>query len=382
VKSWSKNQIGTLSRSFSDYGAGTVTDNRYGPLAQTQALTVFADSKGNFDGMNYQEYRKTIWREYEGYFERSSNSTFLRDQGTAPGGIVFSYPRYVDAVAQVEVAHLYNLALEDAYEKLRTGEAGSGLDLSVDLAEAHQVKHLVGSLPRLLTFWKKLAKGRDGDPIGLRTAQDWLTLQYGVKPLIESTYGVFDALMHRRTYSYQRVVGKSKYRQFSSKTFSNQYYQGSQEDVDRDFSQRGRVVMEFQVKPTWRTLLAGYTSLNPISIGWELVPYSFVVDWFINVGGYLRTMETALLYGQDFVRGCYTYTLKDTQQGWVDGSGKSGIYTFRSNANAEIIQSYKRRSVFGSFPLPLLPRFHVDLGSRQLLSAASLLRLLLPRGGR
>lgn len=377
MKSWSKYQNGNLSRQEDNWDTGVHTDTRYAPLSQTQSLTVLADTKGHWDDINRHEYRKTIWTEYEGYFERTSSSTYLRDAGTAPGN--FNFSKYVDALSQAEGTHLYNLALEDAYEKLRSGEAGSGLDLSVDLAEAHQVKHLVSSVPRLVSFWKKIPKGRDGQPLGVRTAQDWLTLQYGVKPLLSSAYGVFDAFMHRRTYSYQRIVGKSKYRQFSSKTFKKAFYGVLDEDIDRDFSQRGRVVMEFQVKQTWRTLLAGYTSLNPVSIAWELVPYSFVVDWFINVGGYLRTMETALLYGSDFVRGCFTYTMKDTQEGWVDSSGSSGIYSFRSNASARIIQSYKNRIRFGTFPLPQLPKFHANLGSSQLLSAASLLRLALPR---
>lgn len=380
MKNWSKYQLGNLSRSYTDWYNGTTTDDRYTPLSQTQSLTVFVDSRGNFDGLNGHEYRKNIFREYEGYFERSSYWTYLRDSGVQPGNITFT--RYVDPVGEMEIVHLYNLALADAYEKLRSGEAGSGLDLSVDLAEARQVKHLVGSMPRLLSFWNSLAKGRDKQPLGVRTAQDWLSLQYGLKPLLGSTYGLFDAIMHRRTYSYQRVVGKSKYRQFSSRTFNDLFYSGSKEEIDRDSSQRGRVMMEFQVKPTWRTLLAGYTSLNPASIAWELVPYSFVVDWFIDIGGYLRTMETGLLYGQDFVRGCFTYTMKDTQQGRVSGYGATNLYNYSSNADGEVIASYKKRTPFTSYPLPYPPRFHANLGSQQLLSAASLLRLALPGGRR
>lgn len=30
--------------------------------------------------------------------------------------------------------------------------------------------------------------------------------------------------------------------------------------------------------------------VNPLSIAWELVPFSFVVDWYVNVGDYLRSV--------------------------------------------------------------------------------------------
>jgi hypothetical protein len=44
--------------------------------------------------------------------------------------------------------------------------------------------------------------------------------------------------------------------------------------------------------------------LNPLQIAWELVPYSFVVDWFMPVGSFLETLtDTA---GLTFVSGVRT----------------------------------------------------------------------------
>lgn len=46
------------------------------------------------------------------------------------------------------------------------------------------------------------------------------------------------------------------------------------------------VVMDVLIPRIW---------INPIQTGWELVPYSFVVDWFINVGSYLKALAISAL---------------------------------------------------------------------------------------
>ena len=117
-----------------------------------------------------------------------------------------------------------------------------------------------------------------------------------------------------------------------------------------------------------------WTSLNPISTGYEAIPYSFVLDWLIDVGSYLRDVETALLYGNRFIGGYVTHLtacdagaeisfLRRTSGGWTYfGQGpSSGRYRRMS------------RSLLANYPLPRLPTFKADLGTSRLWSAAALL---------
>jgi hypothetical protein len=43
---------------------------------------------------------------------------------------------------------------------------------------------------------------------------------------------------------------------------------------------------------------SGITMKGLISTPWELVPYSFVVDWFVNVGDYINALIPSPLYNQ------------------------------------------------------------------------------------
>jgi hypothetical protein len=129
---------------------------------------------------------------------------------------------------------------------------------------------------------------------------------------------------------------------------------------------------------------ARWSTLNPIGLAWELIPYSFVVDWFYDVGSYLRDLETALLYRSQFVSGYCSelYQYFGTEkvmpgQVWPIGGNQwwkqSGITT-----------AWYRRSIFSrtlltSWPLPNAPSFEAHLGGERLLVAAALLRQLILR---
>jgi len=210
----------------------------------------------------------------------------------------------------------------------------------------------------------------------------WLEYQYGWRPLVNSIYGTFDALMHRRIYTLKRVRGKARRFVRSENKFLDQFGFGSVERVIEVGRYRYLIVAEYDLKNTEKQLLSGYTSLNPVGIAWELVPYSFVVDWFYDIGGYLKNMESALLFGTGFVRGYSVYGYKSEQQGILTGSGTSFGITNVWNADAVSRQSYKLRSPIGVFPFPRIPRFESNLGWQRLFSAGSLLSLHLGKGPR
>jgi hypothetical protein len=129
---------------------------------------------------------------------------------------------------------------------------------------------------------------------------------------------------------------------------------------------------------------AGYTSLNPASIGWELLPWSFVADWVVDVGGYLRNLENAWLYGSAFAGGYSTETILARTFGkfsYSYGSSGSLIVCEADGGYQEYI--YKRRQVLTGIPIPRVPRVDIQLGAQRLLASAALLsQFLKPNRGR
>jgi hypothetical protein len=121
--------------------------------------------------------------------------------------------------------------------------------------------------------------------------------------------------------------------------------------------------------------------MNPLSITWELIPYSFVVDWFVDIGSYLRNFETGLLYNSIFLSGykseLYRYGAELTCGFAQHVSGDMKYIARDLNAMTRRVEF--SRTVLGTYPLPNRPSIKADLGSSQLLSAAALLRQFLSK---
>jgi len=139
-------------------------------------------------------------------------------------------------------------------------------------------------------------------------------------------------------------------------------------------SDRCHIKVRMKPPETFVQVLANLTSLNPASIAWELTPFSFVVDWFFDVGGYLRALETALIYGSLFVDGFILRSYRNWGECRIDSRKDYGSDTFNIYQGSGTYQKtrYERAPLLG-YPFPKLPVFKADLSSAQLLNAAALL---------
>jgi len=263
---------------------------------------------------------------------------------------------------------LYNKLIEKLNEKAR-----GTIDLSIDIAEAGKTKQMLKGIDSIENLGKQLQKksGLLKIPGSL-----WLEYTYGWKPLLSTVYEAAEE-------STRVVINKLE--RFNARVVKNI------NDPLVSFARWDGAVMTCRAKGTSKisyssniALLTNdgfdvsrWSSLNPASIAWELTPYSFVVDWFYDVGGYLRNLETSLLYANRFNNGsisrieAHDLTFKVDEIISLPGDYYSATY------RGEHYRRKFSRTLLSSYPSPRIPRFKAELGSSRMLSAAALLSTLL-----
>lgn len=265
---------------------------------------------------------------------------------------------------------VYNMALEKLNSKVR-----GGLDLSIMLAEARTTARMIGSLRKLTDFARLRRFGSTKD-----LANGWLQYTYGWKPLMSDIFGIANESVNIVLATIQKV--RSRVTLPIEVDFVKGPYQvAGLTAVKTSIRGKGKqsctIVLELDV-PQSSFDVARWTSLNPVSIAWELIPYSFVIDWLYDVGSYLRNLESALYYNTFFRAGyvseLYAY---DGRQFVINHKTQFSGYHYILNANAGVRRREFVRAKLTSYPLPRKPTFSVDLNSYRMVSAAALLRQLL-----
>jgi hypothetical protein len=276
------------------------------------------------------------------------------------------------SVDNSRITSAYNLALERLNGKVR-----GTLDLSVAAAE-------LGSTRRMLNATEGLTRTIEGfrqrklavvKRVSREVSGRYLEWRYGWQPLLSDIYEAADESQRYVANKVQdiRATATLKYPELTGKVFSAE---GVNFPTQVKTQGKTSVAIELRFK-TAQDRLDRWASLNPVSIAWELLPYSFVADWFYNVGDYLRGMETGFLYKDNFVDG-YVSTLNACiYDAKIDANLKPGTTRYIYNGSYMLRYVRFERSLLSSYPLPRLPSWNAKLGSQRLLSAAALLEQFL-----
>jgi len=269
---------------------------------------------------------------------------------------------------------VYNMALGRLNERVR-----GGLDLGLDLVEAGQTARMIAALRNFLNFARLRGFGSTRD-----LANGWLQWQYGWSPLVQDIFDALDESLNICITRLKKVRASAtiplKYDGDGSGTYIGNRWITSRNESKGKAS--CRMCLTFEMKDFD---LARWSSLNPVSLGWEIIPYSFVIDWFYDVGSYLRDAETQIIYNSRFVSGYVSEliawdgkeTCRYNSENFPTANPPHSDYWYGFD------KSYRyrwfQRSKLTSYPLPRPPVFQADLGWRRLLSAAALLRQLLKK---
>lgn len=202
-------------------------------------------------------------------------------------------------------------------------------------------------------------------------ANDWLALQYGWRPLISDVYNGAEELA--RLANRDTVLRVS-----SSKTHFHQLVHPVSNSWGPPMTRRefGRYTRKYVIVFSSRAQVIDDLSTlgitNPASIAWELLPWSFVIDWFVPIGKFIDALDAGI--GVSFLKGCSTSFEKITSVYEARGERKEGQTTYSGNATAKTIDVEVTRTKLLSLPTPTLPRFSLDITANRGASALSLIR--------
>jgi hypothetical protein len=191
---------------------------------------------------------------------------------------------------------------------------------------AHAVKALrrgdLGGVARLLgqPSTRKRLTGRT-------VSQQWLEIQYGWKPLLSDVYDVFEALTPIQ--GLIRSIGRSH---------CDIPLSGVQEDPtftstnEIHISKKSKTTLYFTFPGDGALLQAAQGGLfAPLEVAWDLLPWSFLIDWFLPIGDYFQALNASV--SLDFLDGSTTIKHKSLYRRRKDlhvpgCAGSSGYYTW------------------------------------------------------
>lgn len=216
------------------------------------------------------------------------------------------------------------------------------------------------------------------DPQGA-FASYWLQMTYGWVPFMGDVKNAMNSLMDtaERPESLDGTV-RARYSQTSTptlvknaKVFSDAGLEiwGDYEYLKRESF---RATWHYTVKPG--DVPGRFGLLNPLEVVWELIPLSFVADWFLPIGDYLSAMDAPFRFSHR--GGTYGYRAQTEMStlakrmvpstGTFTGFSGTGSYTM------------VRRTVMSSIPSVKLLNFSPDtnMSASRVTSAIALLHQL------
>lgn len=265
----------------------------------------------------------TLWRPPTSYSRVVARNHVLRNLiGANSAGVRMNEPIYLDyAIAGLPGNYWWNWNTigmsANTRARLNTEVLLNLKDQKVNvmenLATAIQTASMIGKrasdLFKFLSAvkardWKRIRRELGWTPRPTRNpskdmADKWLEYIYGWKPLIQDIYGGWELLneqlkpamlFHAKRTLKETVVPPSS----GGNSYGNYSYSGKC-DIDHKI----KIWARLDDKYARDCARAGLT--NPVSIAWEVVPFSFLVDWALPIGNVLSALDAT--HGLLFVGG-------------------------------------------------------------------------------
>lgn len=196
---------------------------------------------------------------------------------------------------------------------LRRGDIGNFLTKSKILHEQakrtrpKKVKGLPGEYPGLGNYpperevrrVERKFNRQFGRDAAVACGNTWLEWKYGWMSVMMDIKGLAETIDDVRSKD-ANLDGRIK-TSLTRRTFTEGPYSVSQtpniNGVRRDtLMLKGTLTCRFRMNNPDLLLAAKLGLTNPLSVAWELIPFSFVVDWFLPIGKFIDALDVNILY--------------------------------------------------------------------------------------
>lgn len=268
--------------------------------------------------------------------------------------------------------HIPNWVRVSARTRARSRLAESDVNVGNLLGEMPEtLKMIASNAITVLQAYRALRRGRFRDiprilgvtrvkDLPKSTAGAWFAYKFGWHPFLTDTYNLHAAVMeqlNRPVFSKAHAV----------QTTADNEAVFAWQKTDEKVLSGCEVGLSYKVQNERLAQLNALGLVNPVSLAWELIPLSFVVDWFLPVGSFLQSMSAPLGltfrtgYETDFIYNDAVYTMPPIQG-----------YTNGNPCTVEVKCFGMRRTVLTTWPQPNL-YIRTGLDNNQVLTLLGLL---------
>lgn len=286
---------------------------------------------------------------------------------------------------------MYHLAVNQMLKNL----SGAKVELGTALGELHKSSAMVlSTMDRLINAvrfamlrrWSHAARELGLGRVRWRSAgrnisARWLELQYGWLPLLSDIHGLIEAirkgLVKPATFMVRGNVSR-RYNYHASRSNAS----GQTVTVKAKAGKYGvRCSALYAVRMPTIEAMKSLGVENPLTVAWNLSPWSFLIDWFVSVGDFFSGL-TADSYTK-FLTGSWTWWYKVRTETVFTEAYKSGgdvgwrtTRTGRWRSTGE--RFFMNRTPFGGSPSAAIVFQNNFVNTTRLANAAALLRQLIP----
>jgi hypothetical protein len=129
----------------------------------------------------------------------------------------------------------------------------------------------------------------------------WLEIQYGWNPLMSDVMGAMLHLQHRNRFRLSTVHVTASGKSESDLILPRGGRNSSGVNLSFRIKHQASVFLTYRMSSPQLAEVSSLGLVNPIEILWEIIPYSFVVDWFLPVGPWLSSLTGDV--GMSFLTG-------------------------------------------------------------------------------
>lgn len=230
--------------------------------------------------------------------------------------------RYTEPAPPAHLTEPRNVVIRKLIEK---AHAGVDANLAQDFAQLHQTLSIITNAASTIaragiqvkngnvfgavrTLWRnappRYRSGNRPPRFTRSAANNWLQLQYGWKPLLSDIEGVLKAIPNLMAGGgfVGRVTASAEQRsvvtsQFNSWLIPSPIKGQTVQQIDT----RCRIGIRYRIASPLQAFLNQTGFTNPINLLWEVLPFSFVADWFLPIGNYLEGLTA--FQGLEFMDG-------------------------------------------------------------------------------